>query len=90
MSSDTQLYWHCLNCGAHEPVEPTGGTEQYGLGDRERCIDCGDGTAHVVTLQVGAAYEQGLAMGMSRSESWARAKAIGSGAMPPKTRGAPK
>lgn len=44
------LYWHCLQCGAHEPVQPTGDEHGYKLGDHEPCIDCGDGTAHVVTL----------------------------------------
>ena len=32
MTTDT-LYWHCLHCGAHDPVEPTGGAENYTLGD---------------------------------------------------------
>ena len=60
MSKD--LYWHCLQCGAHDPVEPTGGAEQYVLGDHEPCIDCGDGTAHVMTVRLAAAYEQGRAL----------------------------
>lgn len=42
------LYWHCAACGTYEPVEPTGGDDEYAVGDMERCIDCGDGTAHVV------------------------------------------
>lgn len=72
------LYWHCLHCGAHEPVQPTGDVEQdYALGDHERCIDCGGGTAHVVTLRMGAAYEQGRAMGMTIDEAWTRARASG-------------
>jgi len=76
-SSDTiLLYWHCLQCGAHDPVEPTGGTEQeqYALGDHEPCIKCGYGTAHVVTLRMGAHYEQGLALGMDISDAWERAR----------------
>lgn len=68
------LYWHCLQCGAHEPVEPTGGTNEYALGDKEPCITCGDGTAHVVTLRLGAAYEQGRALGLSIKNAWARAR----------------
>lgn len=28
------LYWHCLTCGAHDPVEPTGGSEEYVVGDK--------------------------------------------------------
>lgn len=72
---ETALYWHCLQCGAHDPVEPTGGTEQdqYALGDHEPCITCGDGTAHVVTLRMGACYEQGLALGMDIRDAWERA-----------------
>lgn len=66
-------YWHCLQCGAHDPVEPTGSDEQYVLGDHEPCIDCGDGTAHVMTLSSAAAYEQGIALGMSVGESFSLA-----------------
>jgi len=75
MKQNPQLYWHCLQCGAHEPVEPTGGTEheQYELGDHEPCITCGDGTAHVVTLHMAACYEQGRALGMSIRDAWNRA-----------------
>lgn len=74
------LYWHCLACGAHDPVEPTGDDVAYGLGDHEPCIDCGDGTAHVVTTKMGAAYEQGLALGMGSREAWERAsKEVGRG-----------
>lgn len=70
----TPLYWHCLHCGAHESVQPTGDAKQvYALGDREPCIDCDGGTAHVVTLRMGAAYEQGLALGMTINEAWERA-----------------
>jgi hypothetical protein len=70
----TELYWHCLQCGAHDPVEPTGG-EEYALLDHEKCTECGDGAAHVVTLKLGAAYEQGRALGMSIADAWKRAKA---------------
>lgn len=73
---ERSLYWHCRRCGAHEPVEPTGGDERYRLGDREKCITCGSGMAHVVTLRMGAAYEQGRALGMSEQEAWARAKKV--------------
>ena len=74
----TDLYWHCLQCGAHDPVEPTGDVEQYVLGDHEPCITCGDGTAHVMTVRLGAAFEQGLALGMGVRSAWARAKVLGS------------
>lgn len=77
MSAPLPLYWHCLQCGAHEPVELTGGDEQYTLGDHEPCITCGDGTAHVVTLRMGAAYEQGLALGMGTRDAWERARRVG-------------
>ena len=70
-----ELYWHCLQCGAHDPVEPTGGTDEYVPGDHEPCITCGDGTAHVMTVRLGAAYEQGRALGMSIRDAWARARA---------------
>lgn len=70
-----ELFWHCLHCGAHDRVELTGGEEAYVIGDCEPCITCGDGTAHVVTLKLGAAYEQGRALGMGVSTAWARAKA---------------
>lgn len=67
----SDLYWHCLQCGVHDPVEPT--TPEYKLGDWEKCISCGDGAAHVVTLRRGAAYEQGRALGMTLRDAWARA-----------------
>ena len=59
--------------------EPTGDDVAYGLGDHEPCIDCGDGTAHVVTTKMGAAYEQGIALGMSKHEAWERAQEVGRG-----------
>lgn len=72
----SDLYWHCLQCGAHEPVQPTGDpAEDYGLRDHERCTDCGDGTAHVMTTKMAAVYEQGRALGMGASDAWARAQA---------------
>lgn len=78
-----QYYWHCLQCGAHDPVEPTGDEVEYTLGDHEPCIECGSGTAHVVTLRMGAAYEQGRALGMSAADAWARARDGGErGAVP--------
>jgi hypothetical protein len=64
------LYWHCLQCGDHEPIKLTGDIEEYGIGDREKCITCGDGIAHVVTLDIAARYEQGRALGMSIVDAW--------------------
>lgn len=69
----TDLYWHCLRCGANDPVELTGDEVTYDLGDREPCTDCGDGTAYVCTIRTGACYEQGRALGMSQREAWVRA-----------------
>lgn len=69
----TDLYWHCLQCGAHESVAAS--TPEYKLGDWEKCIDCG-GQCYVMTLKLGAAYEQGLALGLSRDEAWSRAKTL--------------
>ena len=71
-----ELFWHCLDCGDHEPITPTGGAESYDVGDKEKCIACGDGTAHVVTIKEGAAYEQGIALGLTRNEAWARATRV--------------
>jgi hypothetical protein len=75
MKQNPELYWHCLQCGAHDPVDPTAGAEQeqYGLGDYGPCITCGGGTAHVVTLRMGACYEQGRALGMDIRDAWDRA-----------------
>ena len=71
------LYWHCLDCGDHAPVESTGDAdEEYKLGDMERCIICGDGTSHVVTLRRGAAFESGLAGGLDKESAWARALTV--------------
>jgi hypothetical protein len=64
------LYWHCLKCGDHTVVELT--TPPYELGDHEPC-ECG-GTAHVMTLRMGACFEQGIALGMSEREAWKRAR----------------
>lgn len=37
------LHWWCENCRAFEAVESTGDPEEdYDLGDRDVCIDCGD------------------------------------------------
>ena len=66
------LYWHCLKCGAHDPVEPT---DESALGDSEKCITCGDGMAHVVTTRTGAKYEQGRALGLDIDTAWSRATA---------------
>jgi hypothetical protein len=73
MSAD--LYWHCLQCGDHNPVEPTGDEGEYTLGDHEPC-ECG-GTAHVMTIRMAAACEQGIALGMSAKDAWERANSTG-------------
>lgn len=66
------LHWHCLQCGAIEPVMPVGYGQDYDLGDSEKCIACGDGMAHVMTLQMGAHFESGIAQGLSPDAAWAR------------------
>ena len=71
----TDLRWHCFDCGAHEAVAPTGDGDEYAMGDKEPCISCGHGTAHVVTLRTAARYEQGLAMGLDRDDARVRALA---------------
>ena len=68
------LYWHCLDCGDHDPVEPTGDGNAYALGDRAPCITCSVGTAHVVTVAMGARFEQGIAMGLGRDAALKRAQ----------------
>jgi hypothetical protein len=74
MNAPDGLFWHCLRCGDHHPVEPTGDSSAYSLGDCEPC-ECG-GTSHVVTLKLGACYEQGRALGMGEKEAWARARRV--------------
>lgn len=76
MQGTEQLYWHCLQCGDHAPVEPTGDGNNYALGDSEKCTECGEGFSHVVTLSRGACYEQGRAMGMTTHDAWARALSL--------------
>ena len=68
------LFWHCTGCGAHEPVVPTGEGVEYIVGDKEPCISCGKGTAHVMTLKMAACFEQGMALGKGTSLALARAR----------------
>lgn len=63
------LYWHCLKCGDHEPVQPTGGEENYAVGDSEPCITCGHGMAYVMTVRMAAFYEQAIATGMNPADA---------------------
>lgn len=65
------LYWHCVNCGAHESVEAT--EPAYERGDWEKC-ECG-GAARVMTLAEGARLEQLIALGF-RDEAKRLAKSI--------------
>lgn len=75
--SGPDLWWHCLDCGDHEPVEPTGADgDGYELGDHEPCVACGSGVAYVMTMRRAACYEQGRALGMGRDEAWSRAVTI--------------
>lgn len=57
------LYWHCKFCGAHEKAEPP-----YELGDKEPCITCGQGTAHVMTTKEAAKFESEIARGIRSPE----------------------
>jgi len=58
-----EIFWHCKFCGDHGPAEPP-----YGLGDKEPCTKCGQGTAHVMTLQEGAKFEAEIARGEREPE----------------------
>lgn len=60
-----ELYWHCLHCGEHVPA-----AGETALAHR-KCM-CG-GDLYAVTLKMGAAYEQGLALGLPLAEAWMRA-----------------
>ena len=62
MSDDT-LYWHCPNCGSHEPVEPTGDGIEYEIGDSEPCIECCS-HSYVVTIKQADAIERASALGV--------------------------
>lgn len=77
MIARANLFWHCLSCGAHEPVATTGDVSpggEYEVGDHEPCITCPDGEAHVMSTRMAAAYEQGLALGMTPETAWERAR----------------
>jgi hypothetical protein len=66
---ESNLYWHCTTCGDHEPVTPTGDDVVYSVGDKEPCITCPTGFAHVMTLKQAARFEQLLALGNSTSQA---------------------
>lgn len=67
----TQLYWYCETCGAVEDVEPTGGEENYALGDREACTTCEEGVAKVTTSKAQVAEEfEFLKLLWQREKSW--------------------
>lgn len=54
-------FWHCTWCGDHEPAE-----EPYEVGDKEPCITCGEGTAHVMTIKQAARFESEVARGIRK------------------------
>lgn len=60
---DETLYWHCPNCGSHEPVEPTGDGVEYEMGDSDQCAECYS-PSYVVTIRQAAAIEQAKALGI--------------------------
>lgn len=57
------LRWHCKFCGDDDFAE-----EPYTLGDKEPCITCGIGTAHVMTLKEAAKFESEIAQGLRQPE----------------------
>lgn len=56
-----RLYWHCAGCGDYEAV---GDEEGAALGDKEKCISCGESFAEVRTLKQAAKIEQEVALGI--------------------------
>lgn len=67
------LYWHCTECGDHHQLDDEQRANGYEDGDSERCIECGDGTSHVMTVKRAAAYEQGRALGLDKAAALERA-----------------
>lgn len=61
---ERDAYWHCKYCGDHEPAD-----EPYVVGDKEPCITCGKGTAHVMTSKQAAKFESEIAQGIRSPES---------------------
>lgn len=61
--SERDAWWHCKFCGDHEQAE-----EPYEVGDKEPCITCGQGTAHVMTLKGAARFEAEIARGQREPE----------------------
>lgn len=45
-------FWHCGWCGDHAPAE-----EPYTVGDKEPCVECGEGTSRVMTAIEAEQYE---------------------------------
>lgn len=56
-------WWHCKFCGEHEPA-----AEPYAIGDKEPCVTCGQGTAHVMSLKEAARFESEIARGLRQPE----------------------
>ncbi len=48
---DEDLYWHCRTCDVYDIVEQPGDGSTYHVGDKEKCIDCGEDFAEVVTAE---------------------------------------
>ena len=59
----TDAFWHCKFCGDHAPAEAP-----YVVGDKEPCSECGQGTAHVMTLKECARFESEIARGLRAPE----------------------
>lgn len=58
MKPEHDAWWHCKFCGDHERADLP-----YVVGDKEPCITCGQGTAHVMTLKEAARFESEIARG---------------------------
>lgn len=58
------LWWHCRYCGDHEEAEMP-----YEHGDKEPCIKCGNGMAHVMTTKEAARFESEIARGIRQPEA---------------------
>jgi hypothetical protein len=60
LMTQKNLYWYCKECNEYELVTTTGDLKQeYCIGDKEPCINCENGTAHVVTWDT-ICYEQNI------------------------------
>lgn len=52
-------WWLCKFCGHSEPADPP-----YGIGDKEPCSDCSQGTSYVMTLDEVMLFEAEIEEGL--------------------------